>query len=182
MHGISCVIIIAVLTLTEKPSNASTNVIVALYNRSLPVRMKRLSGRVRTTNYKNMMLALANAASESWQFLPFASATVCHRNADCIRLNPGQSRCLAVARSTRNIEAKEHSSNAQRKSGVAYLEVSWLTIYHWFAFLKECNLLHHTMPLCMNTMIGLIGNKHDKLNLCHAAWQLQISLQCLAKH
>ncbi len=84
--------IIAILTLTEKPSNASTSVIVALYNRSLPVRMKRLSGRVRTTNCKqDMTLASASTPSEFWQFLPFAFAAVllCHCNADCVKLNSG---------------------------------------------------------------------------------------------
>jgi len=51
--------------------------------------MKRLSGRVRTTNCKqDMTLASANTPNEFWQFLPFAIATVllCHCNADCIKL------------------------------------------------------------------------------------------------
>lgn len=118
MHEISCVIIMAVLTLTEKPSNASTSVIVALYNRSLPFRMKRLSGRVRTTNCKqNMTLASANAPSEFWQVMSFAIETVllCHCNADCVKLNPGQKRCQAVAHK-RRVEAKEHCSTTQHKS------------------------------------------------------------------
>jgi len=42
-------------------------------------------------------------------------------------------------------ELKQKSIAAPHNTRVfAHLEISWLTIYHWFAFLKECNLLHHT--------------------------------------
>lgn len=41
------------ITLTENPSSASTNVMVALYSRSFPCRTKRLSRRVRSTNCIN---------------------------------------------------------------------------------------------------------------------------------
>lgn len=53
------------VTLTEKPSNASTNVMVALYSKSFPCRMKRLSDRVRITNCTSIHKQLGVAVNLS---------------------------------------------------------------------------------------------------------------------